>query len=219
MSGVEGLLPVLALQVWDAVGWAGQAVFTWRMLHQWWSSEKARRSVLPADFWRWSLLGTALLLVYQLHRMDGVFLAGVLLNGVIYARNLRLATHPRPPGTRSSAPWIAFVVAALGVLALSLAVVSGEALLDWDQPLPWLLVGAAGQAAWSSRFVLQWWVSERRGASVLPAAFFVLSIVGSVLLCAYAVHRRDYVMIAAFAPNPIPYVRNLVLIARVRRAG
>jgi lipid-A-disaccharide synthase-like uncharacterized protein len=219
VNGSEGLLPVLAIQVLDGVGWAGQAVFTWRMLHQWWSSEKARRSVLPADFWRWSLIGTALLLVYQLHRMDGVFLAGVLLNGVIYARNLRLATHPRPPGTRSSAPWIAFVVSALGVLALSLALWWGEAPMDWDQPLPWLLVGVLGQAAWSSRFVIQWWVSERCGQSVLPVSFFVLSILGSVLLCAYAVHRLDYVMIAAYAFNPVPYARNLALLLRERRAG
>lgn len=213
------LLPVLAFQVWDAVGWAGQGVFTWRMLDQWWSSEKAKRSVLPLTFWWWSLAGTALLLVYQLHRMDGVFLAGVLVNGALYARNLWLATHPRPPGHPAPGPWTAFLFAALALGALSATIWAGEALLDWNQPPLWLALGIAGQTAWSSRFVLQWWVSERRGVSVLPASFFVLSIVGSVLLCAYAVSRKDYVMIAAYALNPIPYVRNLVLIARARRAG
>jgi lipid-A-disaccharide synthase-like uncharacterized protein len=219
VSGGVTFAPILAFQVWDAVGWLGQGIFTWRMLHQWWSSEKARRSVLPVSFWWWSLLGTALLLVYQLHRMDGIFLAGVLINGALYARNLWLITHPRPAGSPAPAPWAAFVFAAVALLALSLALVAGERMLDWDQPPAWLAVGVAGQAAWSSRFVLQWWVSERRGESVLPTSFFVLSIVGSVLLCAYAVHRRDYVMIAAYALNPIPYGRNLALMARDRRTG
>jgi lipid-A-disaccharide synthase-like uncharacterized protein len=211
------LVPILAFQVWDAVGWAGQGVFTWRMLHQWWSSEKARRSVLPVAFWWWSLAGTALLLVYQLHRQDGIFLAGVLINGALYARNLWLATHPRPAGAEAPAPWAAFAFAAAALVALSFALVAGERMLDWDQPPSWLAVGIAGQAAWSSRFVVQWWTSERRGVSVLPASFFVLSIVGSLLLCAYAVHRLDYVMIAAYALNPIPYGRNLALMARADR--
>ena len=213
------LLPLLAFQVWDAVGWAGQGVFTWRMLEQWWSSEKAKRSVLPVSFWWWSLAGTLLLLVYQLHRMDGIFLAGVLVNGALYARNLWIATHPRPAGAARPGPWAAFVFAALALGALSASLWAGEALVDWDQPPLWLGLGIAGQAAWSSRFVLQWWVSERRGESLLPASFFVLSIVGSVLLCAYAISRQDYVMIAAYALNPIPYARNLVLIARARQRG
>lgn len=214
-----GLSPVLAFQAWDAVGWAGQAVFTWRMLEQWLHSERARRSVLTPGFWAWSLLGTALLLVYQLHRMDGVFLAGVLVNGALYARNLWLATHPRPAGSPARAPWSALAFATVALLGLSLVAWSGERLLDWDQPLAWLAVGSVGQLAWSSRFVLQWWVSERQGVSTLPPSFFVLSIVGSVGLCAYAVHRLDWVMIAAYALNPIPYVRNLVLIARARRGA
>lgn len=213
------LSPLLAFQVWDAVGWAGQAVFTWRMLEQWLHSERARRSVLTPGFWAWSLVGTLLLLAYQLHRMDGVFLAGVLVNGALYARNLWLATHPRAPGAPSRAPWAALAFASVALLGLSLVAWSGERLLDWDQPLPWLLVGSVGQLAWSSRFVLQWWVSERQGVSTLPPSFFVLSIVGSVALCAYAVHRLDWVMIAAYALNPIPYGRNLVLIARSRRAA
>ena len=213
------LLPLLAFQVWDAVGWAGQGVFTWRMLEQWWSSEKAKRSVLPVSFWWWSLAGTLLLLVYQLHRMDGIFLAGVLVNGALYARNLWIATHPRPAGVARPGPWAAFVFAALALGALSASLWAGEALVDWNQPPLWLGLGIAGQAAWSSRFVLQWWVSERRGESLLPASFFVLSIVGSVLLCAYAISRQDYVMIAAYALNPIPYARNLVLIARARQHG
>ena len=41
----------------------------------------------------------------------------------------------------------------------------------------------------------------------------------SALLFAYAVYRVDWVMMAAFAFNPIPYVRNLVLLSRERDAA
>ena len=74
---------------------------------------------------------------------------------------------------------------------------------------------------WSGRFVVQWIASERRGRSVLPPAFFVMSLAGSVLLFLYAAFQRppDWVNLAAYALNPIPYARNLVLLARGRRPG
>jgi lipid-A-disaccharide synthase-like uncharacterized protein len=212
-------VPIVAFHVWDAAGWLGQGVFAWRMLHQWWLSERAQRSVVPTAFWWWSLVGTALLLVYQVHRNDPVFLAGLLVNGALYARNLVLSVRgPRPVPSRTGP----LVPIALALVLLAAAVVTsaaaGRDLAAFDLPPVWLAVGIVGQAVWSSRFVLQWWVSERRQESLLPAGFFVVSIAGAALLCAYAVRRLDYVMIAAYALNPIPYVRNLVLIRRDRRA-
>ena len=89
----------------------------------------------------------------------------------------------------------------------------------FDLPAAWLALGFTAQAIWSGRFIVQWLVSERLGRSVLPAAFFWISTVGALLLLAYAIYRKDYVMIAAYALNPIPYVRNLVLLRRHGRAG
>ena len=212
--------PVAAFQVWDAVGWAGQGVFAWRMLHQWWASERAGRSVLPTSFWWWSLAGTLLLLVYQVHRNDPVFLAGLLVNGALYVRNLALALRgPRAEASRTG-PLVPIVLALLVLVAVTvLSVEAGRRIRSFDLPPAWLAVGVLGQVVWSSRFVIQWWVSERRGESVLPESFFVVSIVGAALLCAYAVRQLDPVMIAAYVLNPIPYVRNLVLIRRARRRG
>jgi lipid-A-disaccharide synthase-like uncharacterized protein len=213
------LVPIVAFQVWDVFGWLGQGVFTWRMLHQWWVSERARKSVLPTAFWGWSLAGTIPLLVYQLHRNDPVFLAGVLVNGALYSRNLVLSLRGAGEAPARSGPLVPILLALLMLLALSVMSVAAEhEVVDWDLPPLWLGIGLTGQAIWSSRFVLQWWISERRGQSVLPPAFFVVSIVGALLLCAYAVRRLDYVMMAAYALNPIPYVRNLILIRRERRA-
>jgi lipid-A-disaccharide synthase-like uncharacterized protein len=42
----------------------------------------------------------------------------------------------------------------------------------------WLLVGFAGQAFFTMRFVVQWNASERRKESVIPVAFWFFSIGG-----------------------------------------
>lgn len=202
-----------ALTWWSAFGWAGQALFAARVLHQWYLSERAGRSHVTAAYWWYSLLATPLLLIYVFHRQDPVFLVGFLVNGFLYVRNLWLLKRP-PEERRRTSPWVP-VLAGLAVFAfVSLAWQGVHARApSW----PWLVVGFTGQALWSSRFVVQWYVSEKRGRSVLPPAFFWISIGGAALLLAYAIHQRDWVMIAAFALNPIPYVRNLVLLGREAR--
>ena len=78
----------------------------------------------------------------------------------------------------------------------------------------WLVVGFAGQIAFTGRFVLQWLYSEYKKRSVIPTSFWYLSIVGSSLLLAYAIYRQDPVFIAGQAFGSIVYFRNLQLIAR-----
>ena len=213
------LLPLAFQPVWDGIGWVGQGIFTIRILHQWLASEKAKKSVVPVGFWWWSLAATFLLLVYQGHRRDPVFAVGLLINCAIYLRNLRMATRPasshaRPPSGLAPVLW--GLAAFGGVMAFS-ALAEREIRLD---PAPfWTVLGFSGQAVWSSRFVVQWHASERAGRSVLPASFFWMSIVGAVTLFAYAVKREDWVMMAAYALNPIPYARNLILLRRERRGS
>jgi lipid-A-disaccharide synthase-like uncharacterized protein len=78
----------------------------------------------------------------------------------------------------------------------------------------WLLVGFAGQVAFTGRFVLQWLYSEYKKRSVIPVSFWYLSIVGSTLLLAYAIYREDPVFIAGQAFGSIVYFRNLQLIKK-----
>ena len=75
----------------------------------------------------------------------------------------------------------------------------------------WLLVGFVGQAVFSARFIVQWIASERAKRSVVPKAFWYLSIVGSVVTLAYAVHKDDPVFCLAYLFNSLIYVRNLML--------
>ena len=82
----------------------------------------------------------------------------------------------------------------------------------------WLVVGFVGQALFGSRFLVQWIVSERRGESVVPLAFWYLSLGGAALLLAYAIWRQDPVFILGQSFGFLVYTRNLVLIARRSRA-
>jgi len=78
----------------------------------------------------------------------------------------------------------------------------------------WLLVGFLGQALFSARFIVQWLYSERHKQSVVPIAFWFLSLGGSFTLLAYAIHRKDPVFILGQSMGFLIYTRNLVLIRR-----
>jgi len=82
----------------------------------------------------------------------------------------------------------------------------------------WKLVGYAGNATFFSRFMIQWIASERAGKSIIPVQFWILSIIGSVILAVYAFHTGDLVVIFAFAPNSIVYIRNLMLLHKEKKA-
>lgn len=206
--------PVLAFQVWDVFGWVGTGIFAWRTIGQWVSSERAGKSVVPHTFWSWSLVGSAFLVVYAIHRREPVFLLGALVNGCFFARNWWLSRRGAGtpsdrrvlwPGALGLLLFVAIVIEALG---------PDHGLVRFNYALVWLAVGFLGQAFWIGRFVLQATKSERLGRSVLPESFFWMSLAGALLLLAYAVYRRDWPNIVGYGPNAIPYARNLILMRR-----
>lgn len=78
------------------IGYVAQLLFAMRFVVQWIASERARRSVVPAAFWFFSVGGGVLLLAYALYRRDPVFIAGQALGLLVYARNLYfIVTHGR----------------------------------------------------------------------------------------------------------------------------
>jgi len=87
--------------------------------------------------------------------------------------------------------------------------------LDWSLLS---LFGLVGNGIFSARFLVQWIASERRGESVIPVAFWYLSIAGSLVLCTYFAVRRDPVGTLAYVPNSLVYARNLYLIRKRRFA-
>ncbi|MEN8185288.1 MAG: lipid-A-disaccharide synthase N-terminal domain-containing protein [Myxococcota bacterium] len=88
--------------------------------------------------------------------------------------------------------------------------------MDWSDAPLWLGFGLLGQAAFFSRFLVQWLASERARESYVPMSFWYLSLVGSLMLLIYAIHRREPVFALGFLPNSIVYLRNLILLRRQR---
>lgn len=86
----------------------------------------------------------------------------------------------------------------------------------FEIPAVWLAVGFLGQALFSMRFIVQWIASERQKKSVIPTAFWYLSIAGGLTLLAYAIHRRDPVFILGQATGLFVYLRNVHFVRRER---
>ncbi|MHC5542678.1 lipid-A-disaccharide synthase N-terminal domain-containing protein [Singulisphaera rosea] len=81
----------------------------------------------------------------------------------------------------------------------------------------WVKIGFLGQAVFTARFLVQWLASEKKRDSVIPVAFWWLSLLGGATLLVYAIHRRDPVIIVGQAMGLVVYVRNLMLVARARQ--
>ena len=82
----------------------------------------------------------------------------------------------------------------------------------------WVIIGFIGQAFFGARFIIQWIVSEKRGESTIPLAFWYCSIGGSIILLTYAIHREDPVFIVGQSLGSIIYIRNLILIDKKKKA-
>jgi len=66
---------------------------------------------------------------------------------------------------------------------------------------------------------VQWIASERARKSIIPLAFWYLSLGGGILLLAYALYRRDPVFILGQAFGVFVYLRNLYFVLRERGGG
>jgi lipid-A-disaccharide synthase-like uncharacterized protein len=86
-----------------------------------------------------------------------------------------------------------------------------------SNPTCWLVIGFLGQALFTARFVVQWVVSEKARDSVVPVAFWWLSLLGGVALLSYAISRRDPVIVVGQTMGLFVYVRNLMLVAKATR--
>jgi len=81
----------------------------------------------------------------------------------------------------------------------------------------WEIFGFFGQAAFASRFIFQWIVSERAKRSIIPTYFWFLSILGGLILFIYAIHINSAVFIVGQGSGLIVYSRNLVLINKHKK--
>jgi lipid-A-disaccharide synthase-like uncharacterized protein len=192
------------------IGFSAQILFSARMIVQWIQSERAGKVLSPVLFWQLSLGGSFLLIIYGVLRLDVVIAGGQFVLYCIYIRNLILkkAWQGRFGLT---VLYVVLPLAAVVWLLFSRHIDFHEIITGADIPSLLLFWGAFGQVVFSLRFVYQWIYSERCKESVLPAGFWVISLVGSFMLILYAVFRLDPVIFIGQLFGTVVYSRNIYL--------
>lgn len=200
-----------------AIGFLAQVFFSARIIVQWIMSERAHRVLSPSAFWVFSIAGSYLLFIYGWLRSDFAIILGQFVSYFIYLWNLRAkgiwATLPLwLKGVLLFTPL--FVVVMVGVDAWGFVT---RFFCNEGVPLWMLLFGSAGQVLFTLRFVVQWLHSRALGESQLPASFWIISLVGSLIIVSYGIMRQDLVLIVGQSFGLVAYVRNLCIIREQRR--
>lgn len=87
--------------------------------------------------------------------------------------------------------------------------------VDWSV---WKVIGWTGNMVFFTRFFVQWYVAEKHKRVVVPVVFWWLSLIGTLILLTYAVHKNDSVFIVGYLFAWIPYLRNLIIHHRYEKA-
>ena len=195
-----------------AIGFLAQLLFSARLISQWFLSEKAKKVETPVLFWKLSLLASILLFTYGYLREDLAIMLGQFLIYGIYWRNLHLMEewHKRN---------VLFKILVIAFPFLISAYIIFFGTLQWSdlfksENITGLLIalGILGQIVYTSRFFYQWYFSEKNQESSLPLGFWILSLIGSILLFTYGIFRHDPVLIAAHFFGAIIYMRDIYLL-------
>jgi len=193
------------------VGLLSQLSYSARMLCQWILSEKAKRVLSPAVFWYFSLLGAYLMFLYGCLRDDFAVILGPLISYYIYIWNLNKKGHWKK--------WhlllriIVFMTPVMAILYLlkDMNTFVERFFRNDDIPLGLLLFGSLGQIILTCRFIYQWLYSKQKNESLLPLGFWIISLIGSLVVVSYALYRKDPVLILGQVSGLFVYSRNIYL--------
>ena len=198
------------------IGFLAQVFFSARILLQWILSERAKKVISPAIFWQLSIVGSYLLFVYGWLRDDFAIILGQIISYYIYIWNLDKKHQWKK---------LPFIIRTLLLLTPVVAILymlkDASAFVDQffrNEKIPlWLLIyGSMWQIIFTLRFVYQWIYSKRKDESLLPIGFWVISLLGALIIVSYAIYRRDPVLILGQSTGLIAYSRNIYL---SRKAG
>lgn len=223
-AGMEGAeISTEPHTIWAYLGIVGAVVFYARFYIQWIYSEIRKRSIVPIAFWYLSGLGSFLLLLYSVSLPSPVGALSHTFNAIIYSRNVHFVWRDR--GQASAARTLALHAVAGLVVAFGLTML----VITWRRemmvsPGPaagldplvlfWILVGAVGQGLFALRFVMQWLATERAGRSIVPNAFWYISVAAASLLLLAHLSRREWIFVAGLTSTLFVYARNIVFIRR-----
>lgn len=197
-----------------SIGFLAQILFSARTLVQWVISEKSKKVITPTSFWMFSIFGSFLMFLYGNFRADFAIMLGQIITYFIYMRNLHFQNK-----------WTKFpLILRMLLLFFPLMIILyyynnniiDRELLFKNENIPFwlLLLGVIAHIIFTFRFVYQWIYSERKKQSSLPYGFWMLSLIGALLILCYAVFRKDPVLLAGHGFGLIVYIRNLMILKK-----
>lgn len=194
------------------IGGLAQLLFSARTLLQWVMSERNKKVLTPALFWKLSLIASFLLFVYGYLRNDFAIMLGQVLTYFIYVRNMQLQGE-----WNRMHQFVRIFIIIFPLIIIVIGYNNNKQdvynLLNNEDIADWLLyLGIISQILFTLRFVYQWIYSERKKESTLPMGFWMLSLFGASLIFIYAIFRKDPILIAGHTFGIITYVRNIMLL-------
>ena len=194
-----------------AIGFLAQILFSARILCQWILSERAKQVVSPSIFRILSIAASYLLCIYGWLRDDFAIILGQFISYYIYLWNLKEKGIWIKVPTVFRVLLVATPLVACGFVIHNFTDFIEEFFHNEDVPLWLLIFGSAGQIIFTLRFIYQWLYSLKHNESLLPAGFWIISLVGSFIIISYGIIRRDPVLILGQSVGFIAYSRNLII--------
>nr|WP_321233481.1 lipid-A-disaccharide synthase N-terminal domain-containing protein [uncultured Psychroserpens sp.] len=194
------------------IGFLAQLLFSYRLIAQWLASEQQQRVVTPTLFWSLSLIASILLFIYGFFRDDFSIMLGQSLTYYIYIRNLQLQKQWRKFSLGMRWIFICFPILLVFYFLLNKTISIDVLFHNTSIPFWLLLLGSIAQIVFVFRFVYQWLISEIKKTSTLPLGFWLLSLIGAILILIYAIIRKDWVLIIGHSFGSLIYIRNIILI-------
>lgn len=198
------------------IGFLAQVFFSARILLQWILSERAKRVISPTIFWQLSILGSYLLFLYGWMRHDFAIILGQLISYYIYIWNLDKKQHWRQLPLVLRVIFLATPLVAIGYVLKDIPAFVDKFFFNDKIPLWLLIYGSLGQIIFTLRFIYQWIYSKRKDESLLPVGFWIISLVGSLIIVSYAVYRLDPVLILGQSTGILAYSRNIYLCRKAK---
>ena len=88
---ISNFLSNMNIPLWQVIlGSLGQIIFTLRFVYQWVYSMRRNESLLPIGFWIISLIGSGIIVIYGLIRLDPILILGQSVGFIAYTRNIAI---------------------------------------------------------------------------------------------------------------------------------
>lgn len=196
------------------IGFLAQGLFSSRIFLQWIISERHKKVLTPKLFWEISLFASFLLFIYGYLRDDFAIMLGQVITYYIYIRNMQLE-HEWEKMPKLLQIFIYSFPALILIYGFNNNVIDRANLFDnEDISFALMFLGVVSQVLFTLRFVYQWLYSEKVKESVLPLGFWLLSLLGSLLIFIYAIFRLDPVLLAGHFSGIIIYSRNIYIMKK-----